>query len=132
MGKLGIFDEEQTKWIQFDEDTEIKVRFMGREDLSALYNKSEKAARLSGGDSTNIFNLNLAEKCVLGWRNVYDHNHPGIIVNNSPVAFNPQNRSMLMKRSTEFATFINTTCKDSRLFLEDEIVDKAEDQKNEY
>lgn len=127
MAELGIFDEEQIRFIQFDEDTEVQIRFIGKEDLTAINRKAEKAARLSGSDDRAIFNQFLAEKCVLGWRNKFNHEHPGIIVNKQPLPFSPENRAMLMKRSIEFSSFVNSTCTNSRLFLEDQ----GEDQKND-
>jgi len=126
MAELGIFDEPQEKWVQFDEDTEVLIRYIDRETLNKITRKSDKASRLSGGDDKTIFNKMLAAECVLGWRHLDDHDHPGLVINKQPLPFNVQNRDMLMRRSNEFASFVNTNCINSRLFLE-----KDDDQKND-
>lgn len=126
MGKVGIFDEERTKWIQFDEDTEVHIRFIGKEELRKIFKKAEKTAKLTGADSTEISNRELGRTCVLGWRKIDDYNHPGLIVNNKPLSFTPDNIDMLMKRSLDFSRFINENAIDSKLFLEEEQEREAE------
>lgn len=120
MAELGIFSEEKQKWIQFDEDTEVLVRFINKELMVKLRKKAEKASRLSGSDLSDITNRNLGEQAVLGWRNITDHNDPGLRVNKQPLPFTPDNRDMLMKKSLEFSNFVNETAISSRVFLEDE------------
>ena len=120
MADLGIFDDVQEKWVQFDEDTEVLIRFVDRETLDRITRKSDKAARMSGSDDRKIFNKLLAEAAVHGWRNIDNHDHPGLRVNRQPLLFTPENRDMLMKRSNEFAGFVNTTCINSRLYLEED------------
>lgn len=120
MGKIGIFDEDRTRWVEFDEDTEIRIRFVGKEELARIHRKAAKKARLSGADASEIQNRELGRVAVLGWRNVDDHDHPGLIVNDQPLEFTQENLDMLMKRSLEFSAFVNQQCVDSRAFLEAE------------
>lgn len=129
MAELGIFDEEKIRWMQFDEDTEIQIRCIGKESLTAISRKSEKAARLSGSDSGDIFNQILGEKAVLGWRNIFNHEHPGLVLQKQPLPFSEQNRNMLMKKSIEFSSFVNSNCTNSRLFLEE--VEEENSKKND-
>lgn len=137
MARLAIFTNDREKWVPFDEDTEVLIRFIGKEELTAINRKAEKAAKLAGGDSSEIFNRFLAEKSVLGWRNVSDHNDPGIEIpdpNNDRVwikwPFTPENRNYLMKKSIPFSTFVNATCTNDKTFIEDDEV-PGDDQKND-
>lgn len=126
MGKLGIFDEEMTRWIQFDEDTEVLIRFVGKEGLRKIFKKAEKTAKLTGADSTELSNRELGRLCVLGWRKIDDHNHLGLVVKGQPLPFSPDNIDMLMKRSLAFSKFVNENAPDEKLFLEEEEERKVE------
>ncbi len=128
MGKLGIFDEERSKWIQFDEDAEVLVGFISKEELDKLSTKASKAARLSGQNEKEVFNRMLGRSAVQGWRKVDDYNHPGLIVKGQPLSFTPENVDMLMKRSLEFSAFINENAINSKLFLDEE--EEREETKN--
>jgi len=120
MGNLGIFDDERKRWIQFDEDTEVHIKFVGREELKKLQRGAEKTAALANVDARDILATKLGRACVLGWRNMDDHNHPGLMVNGQPLEFNQENVDMLMSRSTEFARFVDLNSVNSSLFLEEE------------
>lgn len=126
MGRLGIFDEEMTRWIQFDEDTEVFIRFVGKEDLRKIFKKAERTAKLTGADSTELSNRELGRLCVMGWRKIDEHDHPGLIIKGKPLQFSPDNIDMLMKRSLDFSRFVNENAIDSRLFLEEEEEKKVE------
>lgn len=120
MGKLGIFDDERKRWIQFDEDTEVLLRFIGREELKGLQRKAEKTAALASLDARDILATRLGRASVLGWRKMDDHEHPGLVVDGEPLRFSQENVDMLMSRSTEFVRFVDTHSVNSRLFLEQE------------
>lgn len=126
MGKLGIFDEDQFRWVQFDEDTEIRLKYINKEELTKINSKAEKAARLTGTDEREVFNRLLAERAVHGWRHVDNHDHSGLIVRGEQLPFNDTNRNMLMKKSIEFSSFVNGNCTNSRLFLDDDQPEPAE------
>lgn len=126
MGKLGIFDDERKRWIQFDEDTEVLIRFAGKEELRRIFKKAEKTAKLTGADSMDLSNRELGRLCVMGWRKIGDDNHPGLIVQGKPLPFTPENIDFLMKHSLEFSRFVNENGIDSRQFLESEEEEKIE------
>ena len=128
MGKLGIFNDERSKWIQFDEDTEVLVRFIGRQELRKMQRKAEKTANLIGVDVNDILNQKLGRAAVLGWRKMNDHKHPGLIIKDQPLPYTPENIDMLMTRSLEFSKFVNDNAVDSKLFLEEE--KETEETKN--
>jgi len=120
MGTIAIFDDERTKWIQYDEDAEVLIRFVGREELRKIQRKAEKTANLTGADANDIANQKLGRAAVLGWRKIGDNNHPGLIVKGEPLPFTPENIDMLMRRSLEFSRFVNDNSIDSKQFLEEE------------
>ncbi len=124
MAELGIFDDEKEKWIQFDEDTEILIAFLPKEDLKSIIRKAEKTSRLSGESSIDIANLNIAKKVVKVWRKIRDHSHPGLMLKGQPLPFNEENIIMLMKRSYEFSNFIQEYSTNVRFFMEED--DKVE------
>lgn len=120
MGKLGIFDEEKNKWIQFDEDTEILIKLITKEGLRRIIQKSNKRAKLTGEDTADISDIMLGRDAVLGWRKINDHDHPGLIVNGQPLPFIPENIDMLMKKSLAFSRFVNEYAMDEVTFLKEE------------
>ncbi|MEM4368374.1 MAG: hypothetical protein QXO21_05145 [Candidatus Anstonellales archaeon] len=126
MGKLGIFDEEKTKWIQFDEDTEVLLKFVSKEELKKISIKAERASRLSGVDPSDVANIQLGRTAVLGWRKIDNHNHPGLIVKGQPFPYTKENVDLLMTKSLEFSKFVNENAINSRIFLEEE----EEEEKN--
>lgn len=119
MAKIGIFDKQKQQWVQIDEDTEVLIRFVDKEELNALNRKADKTARLAKGDVSVIGNRLLGEVAVFGWRKMSDHNHPGLLdAKGNPIPFTDENRNMLMKRCREFSNFVNETAIDSAVFLE--------------
>lgn len=119
MAKIGIFAEQKQQWVQIDEDTEVLIRFVDKEELHALNRKADKTARLTKGDVSVIGTRLLGEVAVFGWRKINDHNHPGLLdAKGNPIPFTAENRNMLMKRCREFSNFVNETAIDSSVFLE--------------
>jgi len=125
MGEIGIFDEERKRWIQFDEDTEVLIRFVDRRELRKIQNKAEKTARLTGVDADEIANKYLGRAAVLGWRKIDDHSHPGLTLKGQPLPYTPENVDMLMTRSLEFSRFVNENCINSKLFLQEEEIEET-------
>ncbi len=56
MGDAGVFNEERKKWMQFDEDTEVLLRFAPRNELIAIRQKSERTAGRTGANVDEISN----------------------------------------------------------------------------
>jgi hypothetical protein len=124
MGKIGIFDEEQSKWIQFDNDTEVLMQLATKSDLRKINQKAAKRAKLTGENAGDISDCLLGRAVVKSWRKITDYGHPGLIVNGQPLPFTPENIDMLMRKSIKFSRFVNETCID-----EDEFID-GEETKN--
>lgn len=119
MARVGLFDGEQQQWIQFDEDTEVLLGFVDKEELNKLNRLADKQARLTKGDVVVIGNRLLGERAVFGWRKCSNHNHPGLMTAaGAPIPFSVENRNMLMKSCREFSNFVNENAIDSSVFLE--------------
>lgn len=120
MARIGIFSGEKKRWVQFDTDTEVLIRHVGKKELSEITHKTQKTARLSGADSRDVFNLRFGRAAVHGWRKIGQPDHPGLMLGDQPLPFNEQNLNMLMEHSLEFSAFVNETAVDSHQFLEEE------------
>lgn len=118
MARLGLFSGEKKRFVQFDEDTEVLLLHIDKEALTEITKKAAKAARISGGDAKEIFNQRLGRAAVLGWRNVDNHAHPGLIVDNQPFPYSTANVDLLMRKSLEFSSFVNSEACDSVQFLD--------------
>lgn len=129
MAKLGLFNDAQQRWFRFDVDTEVLIRFLSREELTAIIKKAAKRAKLSGADSDQLANIMTGKAAVLGWRKITNQDHPGFLDGQgAPIPFTPENRDLLMRRCREFSNFVNETAIDSAGFLADaDDVDEEED-----
>ena len=121
MARIGLFvNEEKQKHVQFDEDTEVLVRFVGKKELAELQRKAQKAARLGGADAKDVFNQKLGKAAVKGWRKIGDHGHPGLVVDGKPFPFTEENLALLMEHSLDFSAFVNATAIEAKEFLDDD------------
>jgi len=120
MSELAIFDDERKKWIQYDEDSEVLIKHINKEELQKISQKADKAAKLTGSDRANIFSRLLGRASILGWRKIDNHAHPGLMLKGQPLQFTPENIDMLMQKSLEYSIFVNENAIDSKLFLEEE------------
>ncbi|WP_027715821.1 hypothetical protein [Desulfuromonas sp. TF] len=121
MARLGLFiNQKPEKAIQFDEDTEVLIAFVGKQELQEIQRKADKAARLGGADPKDFFNLKLAERAVKGWRKIGAPDHPGLIVGGEPFPFTEENRALLMKHSLDFCAFVNAHAVEAKEFLDDD------------
>ncbi|MBI5075635.1 MAG: hypothetical protein HZB62_10795 [Nitrospirae bacterium] len=120
MAKLGVFTGEKSKWIQFDADTEVRIRLIGKKELREIVNKAEKAARKTGANSQDIVDRKIGRASVLGWRKIKDHDHPGLIVGDQPLQFTPENVDMLMDLSIDFTRFVNQNCSEEKEFIDED------------
>ncbi|RJQ44443.1 MAG: hypothetical protein C4538_10515 [Nitrospiraceae bacterium] len=119
MGKFNFSDEEKNRWFQFDIDTEVQIKLITKRDLREIARKAAKRAKLTGEDEGDIADRLLGRAAVMGWRKMDDHNHPGIIVNDQPCTFCPENIDVLITRSIKFSRFVNQMCIDEDEFLEE-------------
>jgi len=119
MGEIGIFNEDKSKWIQFDSDTEVHIRHIGRQELKKLQRKASKAANISDVDEIDYFNGRLGRAAVLGWRKIKDHKHPGFMRDGVPISFSEDNLDTFMNDWLDFSNFVNTHAIDTKIFLEE-------------
>lgn len=115
MAEIGVFDGERKKWIPFDEDTEVLVKLVTKEELRAIANKSAKMGQKSAEAADKL----LGRAAVLGWRKFDDPTHPGLVVGGQPLEFTPENIDMLMTRSIEFSRFVNEYAVNEKAFIGD-------------
>ncbi|GAB4486020.1 MAG: hypothetical protein OHK006_13210 [Thermodesulfovibrionales bacterium] len=125
MGEVGIYEGERQKWIQYDEDTEVLIRLISKEELRKILIKAQKSAKLTGSHADNYADQLLGRAAVKGWRKIDRHEHPGLTVGGKPLPFTPENIDLLMKGSLKFSRFVNDSA-----VAEDEFADGAEDEKN--
>lgn len=77
----------------------------------------EVSQKLKTPQST-AYDMFLGKKAVVGWRNIKDHNHPGLLLpGGAPIPFTAENRNMLMTKSREFSEFVFQKSTNASLFL---------------
>lgn len=128
MAKIDVFDDEKKEHVQFDSDTEVLLVYLDKSDVGEIRKKAKKLASKSNMEYDEAFNFLLGKKAVIGWRKVGDHKHPGLIFNNKPFPFNEDNRDFLMRKSIDFASFVNSNTVDPEPFREEE--EAKEETKN--
>lgn len=129
MAKCAIFDDEQTKVIEYDADTDVVLAYLTKEEAVKLNKDVEKIVSRTGADWSLVWNQKLGERVVKGWYNRFDANHPGFVMpNGTPIQFTPENRDMMMKRNREFSLFVGQNTVDAQVFLDlkEEAKDKQE------
>jgi hypothetical protein len=123
MAKALIYDSERKRWIQFDEDTEVLLRFADKAKVGEIMKKAAKRAKLSGGDVDAIANQMVGEYIVLGWRHIDQEkhpDHPGFTdMAGNPLPFTAETRDRFMKKWREFSNFVNENGIDSAAFADD-------------
>ena len=128
MASIDVFNGDQEKYIQFDSDTEVLIAYLDKSDVGEIRKKAKKLASKSNMEYEEAFNFLLGKRAVKGWRKVKDHKHPGLIFNNKPFPFNEDNRDFLMRKSIDFASFVNGNTVDPEPFREEE--EAKEETKN--
>lgn len=123
MAEVKGFDDEKArqKWIEYDIDTEVLVEYVPKPRLKEELRKSEKAARLSGGQAqaADILNLKIARLAVKGWRKTGQPEHPGLLRNGEPLPFTPENLLWLMENSYGFSNFVSENATNAGEFAEE-------------
>jgi len=119
MAKLGIFDETRKRWIQFDEDTEVLLSYLGKEEALELSKQADKLVSRTGSDRVVVWNQKLGERTVHGWRHLKNYDLPGFTYpDGRPIPFTPENRDLLMKSCREFSVFVGEQTIDAKVFME--------------
>lgn len=119
MAKVAIFDDEQIKTFEYDEDTDVILAYLTKEEAVKLSKEVDKIVSRTGSDWSQVWNQKLAEKVVKGWHHRTDPDHPGFVLpGGCPIIFNAANRDMMMKRNREFSLFVSQNAVDGKAFLE--------------
>jgi len=130
MAEAGFFEEEVTRWVKYQEDTEVLLCFVDREALVAINEKAEAISR-KVKDPTAISHITkreLGRTIVKGWRKINDHSHPGFTIAGKPLPFTPENLDRMVKKSVEFFSFISREGSNPATFLQEE--EAREESKN--
>jgi hypothetical protein len=136
MGEIGIFDEPRQEWIQFDEDTEVLMEFMPKDELKKMTQEAEKIARKTRQDVNEILGPRVVKRVVKNWRKIDAEGrpavpeHPGFTIGGKPLEFNVENALMLHARSYEFFHFIQEYASNARYFIEAEKARAAKNSKS--
>jgi hypothetical protein len=119
--------EEVSAWIQFDEDTEVLIAYVSREDLRKLrrqatvtrYKHHQKVEEV---DEKELERL-LGRAAVKDWRAL--PGRPGFTMGDEPYLYSEEHCDFLMERLNEFATFVDMVVVDFSSFVREE---KAEER----
>ena len=123
MAKVGIFSTPPEKHFLYGGDTEILIRYINKEELSKIIQKSDSVAKKLGANNSSLYDIFLGRAAVLGWRKQDDHEHPGLeMPDGSAIPFTDENRDKMMKRCREFAAFVLRYATDSQGFLENGVI----------
>lgn len=118
MAKVAIFDEEQVKTFEFDEDTDVDLKYLTKEEARELNKAVEKIVNRTGADWSVVWNQKLGEEVVKGWRHRKNADHPGFTLpDGTPIPFTPENRDMMMKHCREFSLFVGENTVNAKEFL---------------
>lgn len=120
MADLGVFTDKRSRWITFDEDSEVCVKYISREVLGVIWVRASRTAARKNMKIEDAFNVELGRRAVGGWRKIDDHEHPGLTVGGEPFPYSPNNSDFLMVKSLDFSKFINEVCINFRLFSGEE------------
>jgi len=118
MAKVAIFTEEQIKTFEYDEDTDVDLKYLTKEEAQELNKKVDKIVNRAGSDWAKVWNQVLGEAVVRGWRNRFDPDQPGFTLpDGTPLPFNAENRDMMMKSCREFSLFVGENTVNATEFL---------------
>lgn len=118
MAKVAIFDDSQIKTFQYDEDTDVDLEFLRKEDAQELNKEVDKIVHRTGSDWSKVWNTLLGRRVVKGWRHRTDPDHPGFVMpNDTPIPFNQDNLDMMMVRNREFSLFVGENTISAKEFL---------------
>jgi len=125
----GLKSEELSAWIQFDDDTEVLISYVSRQDLRAL-NKKATVTAYARHQKTKEYDpktadMLLGRSAVKDWRAL--PGRPGFTMKGEPYPYSQENCDFLMENYNEFANFVNEQAIEFSNFVEEE---KAEEEGN--
>ena len=128
MDLSGLKNDVLTAWMPFDDDTEILMAHVSREDLRKLKKQatSPKFIRHQKTEETDPKEADrlLGRVAVKDWRPLPDRK--GFTMKGEQFPYSPESCDFLMERFNEFANFVNEKAIEFSNFVEEE---KEEDAK---
>lgn len=114
LGKLQQNDFEA--WVPFGDDAEVLIRYVSRDELKAIARKSKKISFLNHQKTEEFDDLkadiSLGRAAVKDWK--------GFTMNGEPLPCTPENIDLLMTKWNAFAKFVNETCIDFEMLMQQE------------
>ncbi len=118
MAKVAIFDDEQVKVFEYDDDTNVELAYLSKEEAQELSKKVDQIVSRTGSLWSKVWNQKLGERVVKRWFHRTNPDHPGLTLpNGTPIAFTPENRDMMMIRCREFSLFVGENTTSAKEFL---------------
>lgn len=118
MGKVAIFDVPPVKTFEYDEDTNIDLEFLRKEDAQELNKEVDKIVARTGSDWNKVWNACLGRRVVKDWRHRTQADHPGFVLpDDTPIPFTEENLDMMMARNREFSIFVGENTVNAKEFL---------------
>jgi hypothetical protein len=129
MDLSGLKNDALAAWIPFDDDTEVLISYVSREDLRQLrrqaasvrFVKHRKTETTDPGEADRL----LGRAAVKDWRAL--PGRPGFTMGGARYPYSPENCDFLMAKYNEFANFVNERAIGFSNFVEEE---KEEETKN--
>ena len=122
MDLTGLKNDTLTAWIPFDDDTEVLVAYVSREDLRELKKRatSVRFVRHQKSEETDSREADrlLGRKAVRDWRALPGRS--GFTMDGESFLYSPENCDFLMERFNEFANFVNEKSIEFSAFVEEE------------
>ncbi len=117
----GLKNDTLQAWVPFDDDTEVLIAYVSREDLRELrkqatslkFLKHQKSEETDAKEADRL----LGRKGVKNWRAL--PGRPGFTMGGEVFGYSPENCDFLMERFNEFANFVNEAAIDFSKFVEE-------------
>lgn len=123
MAKIGVFNIAPRKKFLFDSDSEVELEFISKDRMTTIIAKAESAAKKVGGNKSTLYDMFLGKAAVHGWNHVDQEKNPGhpglLLPDGRPIPFSEENRNMLMKKSSDFSSFVFRYCTEGSNFLDE-------------
>jgi hypothetical protein len=104
----NLVGDDRTFTVSFDDDVELKIRHITRDELRSLYKKAT-TSRFVNNVKTDEFDSVKAD-CLLGRAAIKGWS--GVKMGDNAAPCTPENIDLLMTRHNRFAKFINDICID--------------------
>ncbi len=128
MAKVGIFKQTPEKYFDYEDDTEVLLRYVSKDAMSEVIKKADSAAKKLGTSSSKLYDIFLARAAVIGWRKkgpVPDEAfvsgfHPGLVMpDGAPFPYTPENRDAVSAQDRAFSAFVLHKSTDAVGFMDD-------------